>query len=575
LYATVGTVIAAWFVWRMSGGGPWPVVALMAGASVAALWISVPDDSKTGLNTVFRLAAALAYLVGTVSGLEVRRRRAGVADAFGALSALLLFVVGVTLVVERMPGQRMSHGGRTQTKGTVPHRTLGVRYLPHSAARTFYPLNPRGYFREPDPASRTAESGPAFRAFSMHVQDGGSVARLEEIAGNPRGFRAAIARAVGDVPWYIQINRRPHSVRQGIAYRLSFRVRADAPRTVSFGITQWHEPWRGLGFYRTIQVDTAWQTFDEVFQLDASDTSARLHIDLGGQSPSVDLSEIALRTEANGNLVEWANPNKYAISYRFNSSGCRGPDFSADERARRILVLGDSYTLGMGVKEDDTFAVRLEQLLATWVAGDDSMPARVLNCGVTGYGTRGQRMFYDRLSRSVDADVVLLVMTRNDDRLEHDEAPAWNDQPIVLSPPSYLMRRLMDETNRRIRSDPPASYADMRDELLRLSAATARRNAQLVVAVFRDSDHEAWDRLRDTVASVLGTTGTPVIDLGPALRGRAVWEALAVAHPVDVHPNEIAHRIVADTLATFLGQRGVLASPAGASRGRRGRSNPP
>ncbi len=81
-------------------------------------------------------------------------------------------------------------------------------------------------------------------------------------------------------------------------------------------------------------------------------------------------------------------PNQYAFPSRYslprahvNSLGIRGGELRAAP-ANRILVLGDSHTFGVGLRDDETFPAQLERHLAGLAAGD----VEVLNCGVGGYG---------------------------------------------------------------------------------------------------------------------------------------------------------------------------------------------
>jgi len=91
-----------------------------------------------------------------------------------------------------------------------------------------------------------------------------------------------------------------------------------------------------------------------------------------------------------------------------NSRGLRGSQEYAYERASgvaRILVLGDSFTYGFGVRDEETFSYRLQLLL-----GD----TEVLNLGVNGFGTDQQILYFEREGRKYSADLVLLVVYYDD-----------------------------------------------------------------------------------------------------------------------------------------------------------------
>jgi lysophospholipase L1-like esterase len=64
---------------------------------------------------------------------------------------------------------------------------------------------------------------------------------------------------------------------------------------------------------------------------------------------------------------------------RINSLGYRGEDFTvAKNDARRVLVIGDSFTFGWGVNDQDTYPVRLQRLLSEDAPGKR---VEVINAG--------------------------------------------------------------------------------------------------------------------------------------------------------------------------------------------------
>ncbi len=106
---------------------------------------------------------------------------------------------------------------------------------------------------------------------------------------------------------------------------------------------------------------------------------------------------------------------KHSLSHRdvlieVNSMGLRyselGPK-AADEF--RVLVLGDSITLGDFVLEEETFTRQLEKLTA-----GRSKKIRFLNAGLPGVGTMEELYLYEELRDRVQADLVLVGMYLND-----------------------------------------------------------------------------------------------------------------------------------------------------------------
>lgn len=86
-----------------------------------------------------------------------------------------------------------------------------------------------------------------------------------------------------------------------------------------------------------------------------------------------------------------------------NSDGWRAtreflPDKPPD--TRRLVLVGDSYTFGFGVRDDEAFAALVQQGLgAGW---------EVMNFAVPGYGTDQQVLSYETIARRYQPDVVVL-----------------------------------------------------------------------------------------------------------------------------------------------------------------------
>ena len=104
-----------------------------------------------------------------------------------------------------------------------------------------------------------------------------------------------------------------------------------------------------------------------------------------------------------------------------NSSGFRGPEVVVPKPPGRfrIVVVGDSLTLGWGVADDETYAARLERLLRARFPGRD---LDVVNLGVGGYDTRQEVTLLARKAARLDPDLVLVGFYSNDvpDALEDE-----------------------------------------------------------------------------------------------------------------------------------------------------------
>ena len=113
-------------------------------------------------------------------------------------------------------------------------------------------------------------------------------------AATPAGRRLTIDKA-DDTGWHIQLTQGGLKLKAGGYYTLTFRVRADAPRAISFNVMQDHEPWRILGLNRAADVGKEWTTFREGFTASADDDNARVTFQFGGSKVPVEIADVRLR----------------------------------------------------------------------------------------------------------------------------------------------------------------------------------------------------------------------------------------------------------------------------------------
>jgi hypothetical protein len=103
---------------------------------------------------------------------------------------------------------------------------------------------------------------------------------------------------------------------------------------------------------------------------------------------------------------------EFSTRYRVNSFGLRDDEESLN--APEIIVLGDSYAMGWGVEQDETFPEVLQQ----------ESGLKVLNAAVSSYGTVRELTSFDRYDRS-NLKYLIIQYYHNDFRenrvfLEHD-----------------------------------------------------------------------------------------------------------------------------------------------------------
>ena len=98
---------------------------------------------------------------------------------------------------------------------------------------------------------------------------------------------------------------------------------------------------------------------------------------------------------------------EYSIDIRTNSIGLREDHEYGAKPAGifRILALGDSFTMGVGVRLEDGFVKRAESILNSGYTRTDY---EVINAGVPGYDTSQELAYLQTDGLSLEPDLVLL-----------------------------------------------------------------------------------------------------------------------------------------------------------------------
>jgi hypothetical protein len=110
----------------------------------------------------------------------------------------------------------------------------------------------------------------------------------------------------------------------------------------------------------------------------------------------------------------------------------------------RILVLGDSFTWGIGVESAETFPAALERRLREGAR----RPITVVNGGMPSYGTVQELAFYRAYAARFEADMVVLAYYLNDDgdnatRFVFVDGYLWEDPTLIFGHPSYVVELIV------------------------------------------------------------------------------------------------------------------------------------
>ena len=276
-------------------------------------------------------------------------------------------------------------------------------------------------------------------------------------------------------------------------------------------------------------------------------------------------------------LVGWKLPpdtvipetsDEYSVSFRSNHQGFRsGRDFSLPVPGRRIAFLGDSYTFGSGVEDDETFAAVIETMLEdTWSD----------NFGIGAYGIDQMWMALRHYALPLEPDLVILSFIRYDlDRSlsSYREDHVWRWKPAFSLSDGALVPMTFDSrpnAARRFIHQQSRFYRLWRKLENSLSARYAvgyrwRLNRALFAAI-RDECEQAGvplvvvhipinrRRPMPLFERELTQMGIDYLDLASHLPS----DADSLYYPRDRHFNAAGHRFAAEAIHRYIVARGLI-----------------
>jgi lysophospholipase L1-like esterase len=301
------------------------------------------------------------------------------------------------------------------------------------------------------------------------------------------------------------------------------------------------------------------------------------------------------------------NRVEFNTKVSINRAGLRGPEIGAKAPGTlRVLALGDSFTFGVGAREQDTYPARLREILLS-----RGVRAEVLNAGAPGFGVPDEVAWFQRWGWPLEPDVILMTVFVGNDL--QDATPGGpkvmvQDGALVVQGEKSrsLSRWLYYHSHlfvllktsalggpvRRLLGLPePLETRELRSELELYAkgkpskiageggAATEKAVAALVdsaggariVAVIVPSlvqvDPTRWqaalerfglepkdydsDRLNRLFREIFGRHGVPVLDLTQPFAG-AIRKGEKIYYPIDQHLTPAGYRRMGEKVADAL-----------------------
>ena len=248
-----------------------------------------------------------------------------------------------------------------------------------------------------------------------------------------------------------------------------------------------------------------------------------------------------------------ANAKLQGVNIRINKYGLRGGEVkNFDLIDRRIIVLGGSVTLGWGVEENFTMTSVLEEMFKK-----DSKNVEVLNAGIGNYNSeRYVERFFENLEVLKPTDILVNYFLRDAEIL----FPAKQNYFLKNSQLALTLwlasnrfnnsggKNSVYEHYKRVYSNTKGINI-MKKSLKRLSDYAKSNNINLYMLITPDITNISNYRLNDVhdlIKSISNDLGYISVDSLQGLRNFKKEELFAM--PGDPHPNNIGHKVMAETI---------------------------
>jgi lysophospholipase L1-like esterase len=254
--------------------------------------------------------------------------------------------------------------------------------------------------------------------------------------------------------------------------------------------------------------------------------------------------------------------------YTTNSRGFRGREFAleAPRGTFRIVMIGDSFTMGSGVREEEAYPALVEAAL---LGTGEKRNYEVLNLGLSGLNLASSidsRLV--RIGLDYDPDMIVYGFTINDlegrDYVAHPrqsrkptgsllldllwERWAYGRDLVWPSKSSYV--RELDHNYFRN----PSAWGRFESDLDRLVAIGRERGTCIVVLIHTQlTALHSWHPFRrhyEAVANAARRRNIFVVESFPWFEG--IDPAGYTSGPHDSHPNAVGHQILAEALLRAL-----------------------
>ncbi|MBN1357017.1 SGNH/GDSL hydrolase family protein [bacterium] len=269
------------------------------------------------------------------------------------------------------------------------------------------------------------------------------------------------------------------------------------------------------------------------------------------------------------------------VPVRINGYGLRGAEITVEKRVDtvRIVAIGDSYTMGIGVREEDTYIEALgRDLRRTAPAGTN---VETINAGVPGYNMVQEISWFQHRGVALNPDILIWGININDALIRMTfevnlqgmltSADATGTNPLVLMKPagsrnlqdiilrhSHLARFVFKRKTNYLLAPPMKQYdfealTPYVNKLVQTARGAGIQILALIMPILQKNALTQTD-IREYFLHQCRLHDIPVIDILPLIDFDSITDYHV--HPCDSHPDPATHRLFADVLSRNLKWRG-------------------
>jgi lysophospholipase L1-like esterase len=320
---------------------------------------------------------------------------------------------------------------------------------------------------------------------------------------------------------------------------------------------------------RKILIRVAVLTLALVVGLCVLELAARVVFDRNGMHYGIEMWKYAKHLKRKSNNPEMSHehvPGSEAVlmgvTMTINSQGLRDREFSLQKEpgTYRIMILGDSMTVGWGAPVEATYPKVLEQRIADSRSRASVPRVEVINTGVGNYNTCQELAYFRDRGLKYEPDMLVLGFYIN------DAEPTPKPSGGFLSRHSYLYvvaSSFLDGLNRMAAQK--ESFADYyrglyqpeqpgwqacRKALLELHRLCSDNGIKfrvlLIPELHSPAENYPFEEVHTLIKDIGREHGFGVIEVRQAMEGvdpPRLWVSAG-----DAHPSALAHRIIADEL---------------------------